>query len=155
MTGGITLILVLALMGINVALVLFGGILLTGVIGLLQGTVDIFTWAKGLGDGMADMFSISMVAILVSGIIGLVRYYGGVEWLVGKITGWIHGRKRGGIRHRAPVRAAVRGHGEQHHRHHRYLSHCQGDREEIRNRAQTAGQPGGYLRLQLPVRDAP
>ena len=93
MTGGITLILVLALMGINVALVLFGGILLTGVIGLLQGTVDIFTWAKGLGDGMADMFSISMVAILVSGIIGLVRYYGGVEWLVEKITGWIHGRK--------------------------------------------------------------
>ena len=86
-------VLVLALMGINVALVLFGGILLTGVIGLLQGTVDIFTWAKGLGDGMADMFSISMVAILVSGIIGLVRYYGGVEWLVEKITGWIHGRK--------------------------------------------------------------
>lgn len=42
---------------------------------------------------MADMFSISMVAILVSGIIGLVRYYGGVEWLVAKITGWIHGRK--------------------------------------------------------------
>ena len=86
-------VLVLALMGINVALVLSGGILLTGVIGLLQGTVDIFTWAKGLGDGMADMFSISMVAILVSGIIGLVRYYGGVEWLVEKITGWIHGRK--------------------------------------------------------------
>lgn len=83
----------MALMGINVALVLFGGILLTGIIGLAQGTVDIFTWSKGLGDGMADMFSISMVAILVSGIIGLVRYYGGVEWLVAKITGWIHGRK--------------------------------------------------------------
>ena len=42
-------VLVLALMGINVALVLFGGILLTGVIGLLQGTVDIFTWPRVWG----------------------------------------------------------------------------------------------------------
>lgn len=86
-------VLVLALMGINVAMVLFGGILMTGIIGLSQGTVDIFTWAKGLGSGMEDMFSISIVAILVSGIIALVRYYGGVEWLVQKITKHIHGRK--------------------------------------------------------------
>jgi len=86
-------VLVLALMGVNVALVLFGGILMTGVIGVSQGTVDIFTWARGLGSGMEDMFSISIVAILVSGIIALVRYYGGVEWMVQNITKHIHGRK--------------------------------------------------------------
>jgi Na+/H+ antiporter NhaC len=86
-------VLVLALMGVNVALVLFGGILMTGIIGISQGTVDIFTWAKGLGSGMEDMFSISIVAILVSGIIALVRYYGGVEWMVAQITRRIHGRK--------------------------------------------------------------
>lgn len=86
-------VLVLALRGINVALVLLGGILMTGIIGLSQGTVDIFTWARGLGSGMEDMFSISIVAILVSGIIALVRYYGGVEWMVQKITKHIHGRK--------------------------------------------------------------
>lgn len=86
-------VLVLALMGVNVAMVLFGGILMTGIIGISQGTVDIFTWAKGLGSGMEDMFSISIVAILVSGIIALVRYYGGVEWMVAQITKRIHGRK--------------------------------------------------------------
>ena len=86
-------VLVLALRGINVALVLLGGILMTGIIGLSQDTVDIFTWARGLGSGMEDMFSISIVAILVSGIIALVRYYGGVEWMVQKITKHIHGRK--------------------------------------------------------------
>ncbi len=42
---------------------------------------------------MEDMFSISIVAILVSGIIALVRYYGGVEWMVQKITKHIHGRR--------------------------------------------------------------
>ena len=86
-------VLVLALLGINVALVLFGGIFLTLFIGLGQGTVDVFKWAKGLGDGMADMFSISLVAILVSGIIALVRYYGGVEWMVNWVSSKIHGRK--------------------------------------------------------------
>lgn len=42
---------------------------------------------------MSDMFSISMVAILVSGIIGIVREYGGVEWLVGAISGKIKNRR--------------------------------------------------------------
>ena len=62
-------VLVTAVMGINVAVVLFLGILLTGVIGLAQGTVGFFTWIQAVGDGMSDMFSISMVAAMISGII--------------------------------------------------------------------------------------
>lgn len=86
-------VLVAALMGANVAVVLFIGILMTGVIGLGQGTVGFYEWIGGIGDGMADMFSITIVAILVSGIIGIVRFYGGVEWLVDKITSKIKTRK--------------------------------------------------------------
>ena len=66
------IVLIAALMGVNVAVVLFVGI---------------------LGSGMSDMFSISIVAILVSGIIGLVREYGGVEWLVGTISSKIKNRR--------------------------------------------------------------
>lgn len=80
------LVLITALLGINVAVVLLLGLVATGAIGLLQGTVDFFTWVGAIGEGMSDMFSITIVAILVSGIIGLVRYYGGVHWLVDKIT---------------------------------------------------------------------
>ena len=86
-------VLVTALMGINVAVVLFVGILMTGVIGLAQGTVGFFEWVQAIGGGMSDMFSISIVAALISGIIGLVRYYGGVEWLVGAITSRIKNRR--------------------------------------------------------------
>ena len=57
-------VLVSALMGINVALVLFIGILMTGVIGIAQGTVGFFEWIQAIGTGMSDMFSISIVAIL-------------------------------------------------------------------------------------------
>lgn len=86
-------VLITALMGINVAVVLFVGILMTGVIGLAQGTVGFFEWVQAIGGGMSDMFSISIVAALISGIIGLVRYYGGVEWLVSAITSKISSRR--------------------------------------------------------------
>lgn len=81
-----------ALAGVPVVLVLFIGIAMTGVIGLAQGTVGIFEWVQAIG-GMSDMFSISIVAALISGIIGLVRYYGGVDWLVGVLTSRIKDRK--------------------------------------------------------------
>ena len=78
------IVLIAALMGVNVAVVLFVGILASGIIGLCVGSC---------GSGMSDMFSISIVAILVSGIIGLVREYGGVEWLVGAISSKIKSRR--------------------------------------------------------------
>ena len=87
-------VLVTALMGINVAVVLFIGILMTFIVGLLQGNVGFFDIAMAVGDGMADMFSISIVAILVSGVIGLVRYYGGIEWMIDTITKKIKNRKQ-------------------------------------------------------------
>ena len=62
-------------------------------IGVAQGTVGFFEWVQGIGSGMSDMFSISIVAVLISGIIGLVRYYGGVEWLVSAITSKIGSRR--------------------------------------------------------------
>ena len=62
-------VLVSALMGINVALVLFIGILMTGVIGIAQGTVGFFEWIQAIG------------------------YYGGVEWMVNAITAKIHSRR--------------------------------------------------------------
>lgn len=86
-------VLIAALAGVPVVLVLFIGIAMTGVIGLAQGTVGFFEWVQAIGTGMSDMFSISIVAALISGIIGLVRLYGGVDWLVNAIVTRIKSRK--------------------------------------------------------------
>ena len=86
-------VLVAALAGVNVVVVLFIGILMTGVLGMALGTVDFFGWLQGLGEGMSDMFSISIVAALISGLIGLIRLYGGVEWMVNAITSRIKNRR--------------------------------------------------------------
>ena len=48
-------------MGINVAVVLFVGIILSaGIIGLCVGSCGFFDWIQAIGNGMSDMFSISM-----------------------------------------------------------------------------------------------
>ncbi|MDR3259081.1 MAG: Na+/H+ antiporter NhaC family protein [Fusobacteriaceae bacterium] len=86
-------VLVAALMGFNVAGVLFIGIGMTGVIGLAEGKISFLEWVGAIGEGMADMFSITIVAILISGLIGLIKYYGGVDWLVNTIVSKINERK--------------------------------------------------------------
>lgn len=86
-------VLAAAVSGVQVFLVLFIGIGLTGVIGILQGTVGLFEWVQAIGNGMSDMFSISIVAVLISGIIGIVCYLGGVEWLVEAISARIRTRR--------------------------------------------------------------
>lgn len=87
-------VLVAAISGINVAIVLFIGILLTGVLGFITKSVGFFDWIRGIGSGMSDMFSISIVAILISGIISLVRLYGGVDYVVEKISSRVDNRRK-------------------------------------------------------------
>ncbi|MCY7007292.1 Na+/H+ antiporter NhaC family protein [Fusobacterium simiae] len=87
------IVLITALIGFNVSGVLILGIAMTGIIGILEGNINFFDWVGAIGEGMSDMFSITIFAILISGLIGLVRYYGGIEWLVNSITSKIKNRK--------------------------------------------------------------
>ena len=86
-------VLVAALAGMNVTTVLLLGIVITGVIGFATGSCTFLGWIQGIGDGMSDMFSISIAAALISGTVGLIRKYGGIEWLVNKINSGIKSRK--------------------------------------------------------------
>ena len=87
------LVLVTALAGMNVTTVLLLGIAVTGVIGFATGSCKFLEWIQGIGGGMADMFSISIAAALISGTVGLAREYGGIEWFVEKIRARIRNRR--------------------------------------------------------------
>ena len=87
------LVLITALAGMNVTTVLLLGILVTGVIGFATGSCKFLEWIQGIGGGMADMFSISIAAALISGTVGLAREYGGIEWFVTKIRAKIRNRR--------------------------------------------------------------
>lgn len=80
------LVLVGALAGGNVVLVLMGGIVLCGLVGFATGSVAFLPFIKATGAGMEDMMGITIVAILIAGIIGVIKENGGIDWLIEKIT---------------------------------------------------------------------
>ena len=85
--------LLFALLGMDVILVLAIGIGLAGVIGIAVGNISFFGWAKAVSSGMEDMFWLAVFAMMISGLVGLIRYYGGIDWLVNVVTKKIKGKK--------------------------------------------------------------
>ncbi|MCD8098688.1 MAG: Na+/H+ antiporter NhaC family protein [Lachnospiraceae bacterium] len=72
------LVLILAVVGVDIIVTLTIGLGVSCVIGLITGT-GFFTWAQGVGSGMEDMFWAVVFVMLISGMIGLIRYYGGID----------------------------------------------------------------------------
>ena len=86
-------VLVTAIIGLDVVYVLTVGIAMTGVIGIALGNLSFFDWTKAISAGMEDMFFLAVFSMLVSGLIELIRYYGGIDWLVHTMTEKIRSRK--------------------------------------------------------------
>lgn len=75
-------VLIAAIAGMNVMLVLISGTVLTGIIGVARGNIGVFEWTSKIGEGMEGTFSIFLIAFLISGLVALIRYYGGIDWIV-------------------------------------------------------------------------
>lgn len=86
------LVLVLAISGMNVILVLFIGIMATGLVGLLCG-VSAFSWVASMGTGIMGMSELIIVTLLAGGMLELIRYNGGINFIIGKLTRHIHGKR--------------------------------------------------------------
>ncbi len=86
-------VLILAIVGLDVILALALGTGLSCIIGIMVGSVDFFGWAQAVGAGMEDMFWLAVFAMMVSGMMELIRYYGGIQWLVDTAMKFIKSRK--------------------------------------------------------------
>lgn len=86
-------VLVTAIAGLDVLLVLLIGTLMSGVIGIAMGTVTFFQWTAAIGTGMEEMFFLAVFSMLISGLIELIKYYGGIGWLFQTMTRRIKTRK--------------------------------------------------------------
>lgn len=85
-------VLILAITGLDVILVLAIGCALSCVLGLLLGTASFWDWAMAAGAGMEDMFWLAIFSALVSGLMELVRTYGGIDWLVTTASKYMKGK---------------------------------------------------------------
>ncbi|WP_313802883.1 Na+/H+ antiporter NhaC family protein [Cytobacillus sp.] len=87
------LVIIFALIGMNVFLVLALGIGLAGMVGLADGSYHIMTLVQKIGDGIAGMYEISFLAILIAGMVEVIKHNGGIDFLLHTVTRNIKSKK--------------------------------------------------------------
>ena len=85
------LVIVLAIMGVNVVTVLATGIAVNGVIGWITGAYDFVGWLSAIGSGIGGMGELIIVSLLAGGMLEQIRYNGGLEFIINKLTSHISG----------------------------------------------------------------
>lgn len=86
-------VLVGALIGINVFLVLIGGIVISLAVGVWTGNIAVAKMFTVLGDGVVSMYDITVISIIVACIVSLVRANGGVHFILYLIRSRIRGKR--------------------------------------------------------------
>lgn len=86
-------VLAAAVCGVHVMVVLFAGILLSGLVGLGTGSFDVWGWNAAMGSGITNMGELIIVTLLAGGMLEMIRYNGGIDWIIVKLTSHIRSSK--------------------------------------------------------------
>ncbi len=86
-------VIIFALIGVNVFTVLASGIALAGIIGFIDGSYEVMTFIGAIGDGMSNMFEMAFLAILIAGMVEIIKYNGGIDFIVHIATRKIKSQK--------------------------------------------------------------
>lgn len=87
------IVLIAALMGMNVMLVLVGGMVFAGIIGMGTNTFDIWGFLKAIQGGIAGMSDLIIISMLIGGMVEVSKYNGGIDFLLDFITRRIKSKK--------------------------------------------------------------
>ena len=82
-----------AFMGMNVTLVLVLGIMATGLVGMVTGSIGIFDWFSSMGTGIIGMGELIIVTLMAGGMLELIRYNRGVDYILQALTRKVKGKR--------------------------------------------------------------
>ena len=80
------IVLVTAICGMNVMAVLTLGILVTGIIGMVDGSFDVFGWFAAMGDGIKGMGELIIITMMAGGMLELIKVNGGIDTVINLLT---------------------------------------------------------------------
>jgi Na+/H+ antiporter NhaC len=89
------IVLITALCGVNVITVLSTGIVLSGITGLATNAFSVWEWCSAMSGGIVtDMGELIIVSLMAGGMFEMIRFNGGISWLILKLTSHIRSRKQ-------------------------------------------------------------
>ena len=88
-------VIVTAILGLNVLIVLTGGILLTGIIGIWAGSYDVAGWLSSICEGIGGMSELILISMMAGGLLAVIRAGGGITWLIHNLTRQVKGVRGG------------------------------------------------------------
>lgn len=91
------LVIGLALIGVNVVTVLAIGIGVNGILGWILGSYDFVGWMTAIGAGIGSMGELIIVSLLAGGMLEMIRYNGGMEFIIESLTRHIKGKRAAGL----------------------------------------------------------
>ena len=87
------LIITLALIGLDVSVVLTTGLIITALIGFSKGLLTWTGWMQAIGNGITNMSDLIIVTLLAGGMLEMIRYNGGLDFITRGLTKNIHGKR--------------------------------------------------------------
>ena len=80
------LVLITAILGMNVMAVLSLGIILTGCIGIADGSFDVFGWMGAMGEGITGMGELIIITMMAGGLLEIIKHNGGIDFIIDRLT---------------------------------------------------------------------
>lgn len=87
------LVIALSIIGINVFVVLFSGLLFAGILGIGSGIFGIMDFVENTYEGFTEMTEIFLLSLLTGGLAALVEKAGGINFLLRNISKIIKSKK--------------------------------------------------------------
>jgi Na+/H+ antiporter NhaC len=86
-------VLVTAVIGVNVTIVLTLGIAICILVGLISGTYSLFDSFAAMGKGITGMGELIIITLMAGGMLEIIRFNRGIDFIIGKITKYINGKR--------------------------------------------------------------
>ena len=86
-------VFVAALLGAHVLVVLLGGTLFAGIIGMIDGSYSFGGFLQLVAEGIISMEDLAIIAILIGGVVEIIKHNGGIDYLLYFITSKIKSKK--------------------------------------------------------------
>ncbi|WP_027625177.1 Na+/H+ antiporter NhaC family protein [Clostridium lundense] len=86
-------VLIAALAGVNVLAVLVGGTVFSGIIGIAYGAFNFVGFLQSIAKGINGMSELVIISLIIGGTVELIKFNGGIDFLLSFITSKVKTRK--------------------------------------------------------------